>query len=141
MPCILGGIEPPILSSGFVANTKQIMRSGRHSPHYGPVTSLCRALKATAYIFSPQDINYRKHQINGLYFDRKRGQWIKKIFPFPHILYLQGGLEKLGPKELARFQLAVKSHKIRPVSSPLEFNKWEVYRILHGRGSLQAAFA
>ncbi|HOL17771.1 MAG TPA: YheC/YheD family protein [Bacillota bacterium] len=138
MPSIFSGIGSanPIIGV-FVGNTKQIVRSGRSLPHYGPVASLCRALNATAYIFSPQDIDYRKHQINGIAFDRKRGQWIRKKYPFPHILYLQGGLEKLDPKELARFQLAVKSSKIRPVSSPLEFNKWEVYRILYSRSSLR----
>lgn len=102
------------------------------------IEQLRRDLNAIIYFFPPNEINYRDYVIQGVYYNPSRDRWARRIFPFPNILYLHGGLEKLNQKELKLFHSAVMACKVRIVKSPLEFNKWEVYQALKSNYGMKA---
>ena len=98
------------------------------SLHRGNIDGLCRALNARAFLFSPGQIDYKASLIKGVVFDG--GRLKTEVFPFPDFLYLQGGLEMLNPAELHSFCIIVKNSKSRIITNPLEFDKWDIYRVL-----------
>lgn len=93
-------------------------------------------LNAELYFFSWDDIDYQKLMIGGIYFDDGEKTWAKKMFPFPHIIYLRGGTPPVRSAESARLQRTIKALKIQTVNSIESFDKWDVHQVLCGKPNL-----
>ena len=120
----------------LAGDLKQVIYSADYLVYRRHLANLSRTLNAGLCFFSSQDIDYQHMLIDGIYYDR--GRWAKKEFMFPNVLCSLGGLQKLAPNELAQLCQVVKDHRVRTVSMPFEFNKWDVYGILSGGAGLKA---
>lgn len=103
-------------------NLERIVNELFGSPRRAVLKQLC--------FFSPPDIDYRHLTVRATVYDRRRGAWTPKIVPFPKIVYLREGLAGLGPEEVEKFAGAVLATRSLLANNRIEFNKWEIYRIL-----------
>jgi len=119
----------------IIADPDHAANLSRYLTHKIGMKNLSRNLATSVYYFSIRDIDEQDLNINGLCFEH--GQWVKKVAPFPNFLYLSGALEKFSLNQIALLRRAVRECKVRILSAPFEFNKWEVHRILRGSSYLQ----
>jgi hypothetical protein len=92
-----------------------------------------RDLHATAFIFTPQEINWATERIRGLTLagKGKREKWVVKEFPFPDVIYNRiphRSAEMWTSVQVAKQELK-EGYEI-PIFNPDFFGKDEIYRLL-----------
>lgn len=76
------------------------------------------------FYFSPRKVNFSNMTINGQVLEN--GKWIKRVMPFPDVIYNAG-----NPNQLAKSQPVIdKLKKIIPFTTHSIGNKWSVYERL-----------
>lgn len=92
---------------------------------------------SAVYFFSPADIDLNRAKIKGAMFDFNRGTWVNRLFPFPDVLYLNGGMQQVNSYKLELLKKMVLANKVLATSRMLELDKWKVYRRLSADADLK----
>lgn len=125
-------IKPPsigvLVSSRSIAN----LRKQRPSTHQSIMSRAIEIVRAELYFFSTASVDDRRGNIDGVYWDSKTGQWRKKSFRLPNILYIRGG----GDQEVIE-RLVSKIKKAGIVINYPRFDKWTVHQCLARYKSVQ----
>ncbi|KHF39860.1 YheC/YheD family endospore coat-associated protein [Halalkalibacter okhensis] len=85
----------------------------------------------TLYFFSALDVNLKNSTIRGTYFNQQDGQWRKKRFPLPDVLYdRSGGSLKSQRPKVRSIRKTFTQLGIRKLNPKGHFNKWKTYEVL-----------
>lgn len=84
------------------------------------------------YYFSVYDVDFINNKINGTYYNQKNGQWEKRFFPFPDVLYDRGGGTLQNQKVVSDYirEQFEQIPNLKKINSMYFFDKWDVYEKL-----------
>ncbi|OPA80861.1 endospore coat-associated protein [Paenibacillus selenitireducens] len=97
-------------------------------PVYQRMIAASHKLGMEAFVFTPQDVDSDKKQINGMFYNPKKRQWTRQWTSFPHLIFDRCRIQNTYRfRELLRFR-ARYSH-LNFLNRPLR-NKWTIYQML-----------
>jgi hypothetical protein len=77
----------------------------------------------TLYFFGYKDVDYKRKEIKGTYYDQQKKVWKIKKFPLPDVLYVRGGTGSEITRAVERFD----KMGIKRINSLTGFNKGELF--------------
>ncbi|BCU82116.1 hypothetical protein JIR001_18990 [Polycladomyces abyssicola] len=89
-----------------------------------------RDAKTVLFYFSIKDISFKKKTISGTSFNVRRGQWERRTYPFPDVLYDRGSGRATQKEKhvIARQQLS--QFPISKINAQHYFDKWDLHEKL-----------
>ncbi|MBJ6362060.1 YheC/YheD family protein [Paenibacillus sp. GCM10012307] len=96
---------------------------------YQKMIAAGRKLGLEVFVFTPQDVNYSKNRIFGMFYDVHNKQWSRRWCSFPHMIYDRCRIQRSHRfEQLKRFR--AKYSNLIFLNRPMR-NKWTVYKTLH----------
>lgn len=116
-----------LLTNGLINKLK---KTSVNFPSYSRVLELAKEARAAnvhLFFFASRNVDFKKKYINGIYLDFKKQRWLKKRFPFPHVLY-----DRLGSRneKVLKLRKTMETEGVKKLNSMFYFNKWAVYEDL-----------
>jgi hypothetical protein len=79
--------------------------------------------KVRLNFFATKDVDFKRKQIYGTYYDYEKNHWKKKLFPLPDVLYMRGGSGRIVEGVVKRFD----DLGIPRLNALVAFNKGELF--------------
>lgn len=88
-----------------------------------------KKLGLNVFVFTPQDVNEQSRRIMGMFYQPEKKQWIRKLTPFPHMIFDRCRLQSSYRfEQLKRFRS--KHRHLSFLNRPLR-NKWLIFQALN----------
>ncbi|WP_270164819.1 YheC/YheD family endospore coat-associated protein [Paenibacillus sp. SYP-B4298] len=96
---------------------------------YQKMIAAGKKLGLEVFVFTPQDVNYKQHRIQGMFYDTQSKAWSRRWCAFPHMIYDRCRIQRSHRfEQLKRFR--AKYGHLTFLNRPLR-NKWTVYKTLY----------
>lgn len=83
------------------------------------------------YVLPIDQLNTRKKQLQGLFYDESKKKWIPSLMPFPHLIYNRIPYRQdEASKEVRAKIIRISKRKNVKLFNPTFFNKWELFKWL-----------